>query len=86
MNEKELQEKYENLRRTAKIRRYSKEGVWYAEEKSTGIIRFGKTETEALIALENTLLSYPPYVLSEAEKGAIPDALKAIKEAKKEAW
>lgn len=85
MNDEDLQE-YEKLRRAAKIFRYSKDGVWYAEEKSTGIIRSGKTETEALIALESTLLSYPPYVLSEAERGAIPDALKAIKEAKKEAW
>ena len=85
MNGKDLQE-YEKLRRAAKIYRYSEGGVYYAEEKSTRIIRIGKTEKEALTALENTLLSYPSYVLTEAGREAIPDALKAIKEAKEEAW
>ena len=85
MNDEDLRE-YKTLRRAAKILRYSKDGVWYVEEKITGIIRFGKTEKEALIALKNTLCSYPSYVLTKAEREAIPEALKAIKEAKREVW
>ena len=77
---------YANERKTAKIRRYIKGSIWYAEENSMGVIRRGKTEKEALIALENTLLSYPSYVLTETQRKAIPEALIAIKEAKKEVW
>ena len=68
----------------AQIEIYEKEGVWHAAETSIGVVREGKAKEEALTALENALLSFPPCTLTEAQTKAIPYALAAIKEAKEE--
>ena len=70
----------------AQIEIYEKEGVWHAAETSIGVVREGKAKEEALTALENALLSYPSYSLTEVQRKAIPDALVAIREAKQEVW
>ena len=68
--------------KTAKIETYEKDGLWRASETNMGVVREGKTRGEALTALENALLSYPSYSLTEVQRKAIPYALAAIREAK----